>query len=331
MGSTRSRGRRLSISSCFRPLSPSLPLARRVRRVITAGCKYFLIKPLRRHFPRGLSARRNSQVCLSIFPILLAAVLRPPANGIPRSTLVRGAWRFLPRERKIRNADQARRPPDFQAATRSDEKLERLTAPDYVIGLHLGVLVWYKFEPRRDNRFLAAASEREDRRRDACGGRSKGEKKRGGERERSPEGAVGAGLKSEASLTGFAPADSASVATMRELYSARACSQRALPLRRPVAGVHVYVYVYIYIFFLFFAGGLIPRLIARAEQTIFFFYYFVRVRVVCFVSIKFRVLARWSAITRRPKASSSLKPHTNGAREQRLCENSKVRRDFEDA
>lgn len=68
---------------------------------------------------------------------------------------------------------------------------------------------------------------------------------------------------------------------MRELY-VRACSQRAFPPTYPRYSVY---------FFPLLIRGLIPRLIAHAEQTIFFFYYFTRVPIVCFVSIKFPALA----------------------------------------
>lgn len=86
-------------------------------------------------------------------------------------------------------------------------------------------------------------------------------------------------IRSELNRICSVPADSANAATMRELYvRARVfptcISTYLLPDTRCI-------------FSPLLARGLIPRLIAHAEQTIFFFYYSSRIRIVCFVSIKF--------------------------------------------
>lgn len=66
---------------------------------------------------------------------------------------------------------------------------------------------------------------------------------------------------------------------MRELY-VRACVSNE-HFHLPLPGTRC-------TFFPLLARGLIPRLIAHAEQTIFFFYYSISASVsVCFVSIKF--------------------------------------------
>lgn len=90
-------------------------------------------------------------------------------------------------------------------------------------------------------------------------------------------------IRSELNRICSVPADSANVATMRELY-VRACVSNE-HFHLPFSGARRCT------FFPHLAPGLIPRLIAHAEQTIFFFYYFVRVRIVCFVSIKSPALA----------------------------------------
>jgi len=86
-------------------------------------------------------------------------------------------------------------------------------------------------------------------------------------------------LKSEASLTGFAvsPWITRTLQRCENFTCAHVCFQRVFPPTFPRHSVY---------FFPLFARGLIPRLIAHAEQTVFFFYYFIHVRIVCFVSMK---------------------------------------------
>lgn len=129
---------------------------------------------------------------------------------------------------------------------------------------------------RRRNRERASAGDKEEQRareRERLSERSRGSVTHG----------IHAEIRSELNRICSVPVDSANAATMRELYLRLCVCICVLPTNilppppaRPPRR---------HIFFLL-ARGLIPRLIARAEQTIFFFYYFVRVRIVCFVSIK---------------------------------------------
>lgn len=104
--------------------------------------------------------------------------------------------------------------------------------------------------------------------------------------ERDHRGAQHTGytLKSEASLTGFAvsPRIARTLQRCENFTWARVFPTSISTYLSPVLGV---------LFSPLLIRGLIPRLIAHAEQTIFFFYYFTRVPIVCFVSIKFPALA----------------------------------------
>jgi len=94
-------------------------------------------------------------------------------------------------------------------------------------------------------------------------------------------------LKSEASLTGFAV--SPRIARTLQRCENFTCA-RVFP-------TSISTYLFPALGALFFprpARGLIPRLIAHAEQTIFFFYYFVLVRIVC-------LLRRRSTIVRQKR------------------------------
>lgn len=102
-------------------------------------------------------------------------------------------------------------------------------------------------------------------------------------------------LKSEASLTGFAVSPRIARTLQRcENFTCARVSNEHFHLPFPRHSVY---------FFPLLARGLIPRLIAHAEQTIFFFYYFVRVRMFRFNKI---ARPRHRSTIVRPKHSKKL-------------------------
>lgn len=99
---------------------------------------------------------------------------------------------------------------------------------------------------------------------------------------------------------------------MRELYvRARVFPTSISTYLSPALGVTF--------FFPLLARGLIPRLIAHAEQTIFFFYYFVRVRIVRFVSIKFPALVPLADHRAATKSFEETRPR--GSESNRMTQN----------
>lgn len=111
---------------------------------------------------------------------------------------------------------------------------------------------------------------------------------------------MGYTLKSEASLTGFAMSPRIARTLQRcENFTCARVFPTSISTSPPLSLSPTPS-----IYFFLLTRQLIPRLIAHAEQTIFFFYYFVRVRVVRFVSIKFFVCRL--TIVRRPKDSKTL-------------------------